>query len=77
MGLVVEIFPAATSDSSLVTSLYSTSSFFGVVIDLDGRSEADLILRDIVHVDHGQFGQTLAQLAQTRALTNSWRCLAM
>ena len=27
MGELVEIFPAATSDSSLVTSLYSISSF--------------------------------------------------
>ncbi len=35
----------------------------GVVVDLDGRSETDPIVGDIVHVDHGQFSEALAELA--------------
>ena len=66
MGEVVEIFPVATSDSSLVTSLYSHFFVLGVVEDLDGRSEAHFVVGDVVHVDHGQVGEALAELADAR-----------
>src|ERR671936_974006 len=33
------------------------------VVNLDRRTQANLVLRDIVHVDHGKVGEPLAQLA--------------
>ena len=48
IGEVVEILPAATSDSSLVTSLYSNFFFLVVVIHLYGRTQAHLVLGILV-----------------------------
>src|SRR6266700_526819 len=67
MGEVVEIFPVATSDSSLVTSLYCISSFlvlskkcntsWSPAKNPTSRTQADPVVGDVIHVDHGQIGE--------------------
>ena len=53
MGELVEILPAVTSDSSLVTSLYSISSFLVLSKMRTVEPRADLIFGNIIHVDKG------------------------
>ena len=66
MGEVVEILPAATSDSSLVTILYSISCILGAVENLDGRAKSHPVMGNVVHVDHREVGEALAELADAR-----------
>jgi hypothetical protein len=38
----------------------------GAVVDLDGRTQAHFVVGDVVHVDHGEVGEALAELADAR-----------
>ena len=38
----------------------------GAVVNLDGRSQAHFVVGDVVHVDHGEVGEALAELADAR-----------
>ncbi len=38
----------------------------GVVENLDSRTKAHFVVGDVVHVDHGQIGEALAELADAR-----------
>ncbi len=40
--------------------------FFGAVVDLDGRAESHAVVGNVVHIDHGQVGEPLAELADAR-----------
>src|SRR5438270_1217954 len=76
MGLVVEILPAATSDSSLVTSLYSISSFLVLskTFTVEPRPTLSVGILFMLIMDNS--ARRLPSW-RTRALTNSCLCLAM
>ncbi len=76
MGEVVEILPVATSDSSLVTSLYCISSFFVLSKTLTVEPNPTLSWGMLFMLTMDRSAKRLPSW-RTRALTNSWRCLAM
>src|SRR5580698_5309581 len=75
-GDVVEILPAPTSDSSLVTSLYSISSFFELSKTLTVEPSPTLSLGMLFMLVSDKSARRLPSWRK-RALMNSWRCLAM
>src|SRR5579871_3096665 len=76
IGLVVEILPVATSDSSLVTSLYSISSSLVLSYTLMVEPSPTLSWGMLFMLTMDRSARRLPSW-RTRALTNSWRCLAM
>ncbi len=76
MGEVVEIFPVATSDSSLVTSLYFISSFLVLSKTVTVEPSPTLSWGILFMLTMDRSARRLPSW-RTRALTNSWRCLAM
>ena len=76
IGEVVEIFPRVTSDSSLVTSVYSIFSSFVLsktsMIEPNATRSLGMLLRFTSDRSPMRFLSW-----PRRAFTNSWRCLAM
>ena len=63
---LVEILPLATSDCFAGHQIVLHFFILGAVEDRHRRTQADLVLGDIVHVDQRQVGQALAELANAR-----------
>src|SRR5947207_272870 len=76
IGEVVEILPAATSDSSLVTRLYSTSSFF-VLSNTFTVEPSPILSLGMLFMFTMESSARRFPSWRTRAFTYSWRCLAM